>query len=142
MLQKFNITSYAFILCLFGFTLMTGGAVFAASTVSDETFECPVPEPIECPMPEDMAMPESMECPEPEEMIMPEPIECPMPEEMAMPEPMECPEPEENEMSCDLDDAQIREMEGELEMLQDRLEMICDVVESEKYADLMQMCMK
>jgi len=114
MLQKFNITSYAFILCLFGFTLMTGGAVFAASTVSDETFECPVPEP----------------------------IECPMPEEMAMPEPMECPEPEENEMSCDLDDAQIQEMEGELEMLQDRLEMICDVVESEEYADLMQMCMK
>ena len=120
MLQKFNITSYAFILCLFGFTLMTGGAVFAASTVSDETFECPVPEPIECPMPEEMAMPE--------------PIECPQPEEMAM--------PEENEMSCDLDDAQIEEMEGELEMLQDRLEMICDLVDSEGYADLMQMCTK
>ena len=114
MLQKFNITSYAFILCLFGFTLMTGGAVFAASTVSDETFECPVPEP----------------------------IECPMPEEMAMPEPMECPEPEENEMSCDLDDAQIQEMEGELEMLQDRLEMICDEVESGEYVDLLPMCTK
>ena len=111
MLQRVNITSYAFILCLFGFTLMTGGAVFAASTVSDETFECPVPEPIECPVPEEM-------------------------------EPMECPDPEENEMSCDLDDAQIQEMEGELEMLQDRLEMICDLVDSEGYADLMQMCTK
>ena len=122
MLQKFNITSYAFILCLFGFTLMTGGAVFAASTVSDETFECPVPEPIECPMPEEMAMPEPIECP------MPEPIECPM--------------PEENEMSCDLDDAQIEEMEGELEMLQDRLEMICDEVESGEYVDLLPMCTK
>ena len=40
MLQKFNITTYAVTLCLFGFMIFSAAPVFANDAAQDEFYEC------------------------------------------------------------------------------------------------------